>query len=110
MQKVCAAARALAVILAVVAAFVTVPYAPVWLLALGFVSAITNTPENNVRVFTITIVLLLGAKGLSVIPAPVGDDLAAIFGNLGLALLGASIMAIVLGVYGRIKSDWVATA
>lgn len=106
----CAVARGLAVILAVVGAFVTVPWAAVLLLALGFISAITNTPENNIRIFTITIVLLLGAKGLTVIPAPVGDDLAAIFGNLGLALLGASIMAIVLGVYARIKGDWVATA
>jgi hypothetical protein len=110
LQKVCAAARALAVLLAVVAAFVTVPYAPVLLLALGFISAITNTPENNARVFTITIVLLLGAKGLSVIPAPIGDDLAAIFGNLGLGVLGASMMAILLGLYGRIKSDWAPAA
>ncbi|HEY2482776.1 MAG TPA: hypothetical protein VGI30_11345 [Caulobacteraceae bacterium] len=106
MSKLCGAARALAVLLAIVAAFVTVPYVVPVLLILGAISAITNTPENNSRIFVITIVLLLGAEKLTAIPA-VGTWLAAIFGNFGTALLGASILAIALGVYTRVKSDWV---
>ncbi|MGH7022742.1 MAG: hypothetical protein ACREEB_04025 [Caulobacteraceae bacterium] len=105
MGKICGAARALAVLLAIVAAFVTVPYVATILLILGAISAITNTPENNTRIFLITIVLLAGARSLAVIPA-VGNDLAGIFGNIGLAVLGASIMAIVLGIYARIMADW----
>jgi hypothetical protein len=105
LSKICNAARALAVLLAVVAAFVTIPYVVPILLVLGAISAITNTPENNARVFVITIVLLLGAKSLGDIPA-VGTWLSAIFGNLGTALVGASMMAIALGAYTRVKSDW----
>jgi hypothetical protein len=106
LSKLFAAARALAVLLAVVGAFVTIPYLVPVLLVLGAISAITNTPENNGRVFVITIVLLLGAKSLGDIPA-VGTWLSAIFGNLGTALVGASMMAIALGAYARVKSDWV---
>jgi hypothetical protein len=106
MSKLCGAARALAVLLAIVAAFVNVPYVIPVLLILGAISAITNTPENNGRIFMITIVLLLGAKTLAEIPA-VGTWLSAIFSNFGTALLGASIMAIAFGVYARVKSDWV---
>jgi hypothetical protein len=108
LSKVCAVARALAVLLAIAGAFVTVPYLAIALLLLGFISAITNTPENNTRIFLITIVLLLGAKTLAVIPTA-GDSLATVFGNLGIALFGACVMAVVLGVYARVRSDWVAS-
>jgi hypothetical protein len=107
--KLCAVARALAILLAIVAAFVTVPYIVAVLLVLGAISAITNTPEQNTRVFMITIVLLLGAKMLTELPT-VGTYLSAIFGNLGTALVGASMVAIALGAYGRVRSDWVTTA
>jgi len=109
MSKLCGAARALAVLLAIAAAFVTVPYLVPVLLILGAISAITNTPDNNARIFMITIVLLLGAKTLAEIPA-IGTWLSAIFTNFGTALLGASVMAIALGVYSRVKSDWAPTA
>jgi hypothetical protein len=108
LSKVCAIARAVAVLLAIVGAFVTVPYLAIVLLLLGFISAITNTPENNTRIFLITIVLLLGAKTLAVIPTA-GDGLASVFGNLGIALFGACVMAIVMGVWTRVRGDWAAT-
>lgn len=106
MEKVYAAARALAVILAIVAAFVEVPQAGVALLVLGGLAAVGNPAEHNIRVYLVTIVLALSAQSLSVLPA-VGAPLAAIFGNLGLAFVGASIVAITLGLVGRLKSDWV---
>lgn len=105
MGKLYAAARALAVLLAIVAAFVTIPYVIPILLVLGGLSAIANTPEQNTRVFVITIVLLLGAKALTGLPG-VGTYLSAIFGNLGTALVGASMVAIALGAFARIKTDW----
>lgn len=109
MGKLYAIARGLAVLLAIVAAFVTIPYAVPILLVLGALSAIANTPEQNTRIFVITIVLLLGAKALTDLPG-VGTYLSAIFSNLGTALVGASMVAIALGAYSRIKSDWAPSA
>lgn len=106
MEKVYAAARALAVILAIVAAFVDVPQAGVALLVLGGIAIIGNAAEHNARVYLATLVLALGAPALSVLPA-VGQALAAIFGNLGVVFIGASIVAITIGLARRLKSDWV---
>ncbi len=106
MSKVCGVARALAILLAIVAGFVTVPYAVPALLILGAISAITNTQDQNRTVFLITIVLLAGAKGLTDLPM-VGTYLSAMFGNLGTALVGASMLAIAIGAYRRVRSDWV---
>ncbi len=106
MSKLFGAARALAVLLAIVAAFVTIPYVVPVLLVLGAISAINNTADQNRTVFLITIVLLLGAKGLADVPA-IGTYLSSIFGNLGTALVGASMLAIAVGAYRRVKSDWV---
>ena len=109
MSKLFGAARALAVLLAIVAAFVTIPYVVPVLLILGAISAITNTADQNRTVFLITIVLLLGAKGLTDVPA-IGTYLSSIFGNLGTALVGASMLAIAMGAFRRVKSDWVPSA
>lgn len=106
MDKICAVARGLAVLLAIVAAFVTIPYAVPILLVLGAISAITNTPDQNRTIFLITIVLLLGSKALTDLPT-VGTYLSSILGNLGTALVGASMLAIAIGAFRRIKSDWV---
>ena len=106
MNKLCGAARALAILLAIVAAFVTIPYVVPVLLILGAISALTNTPDQNRTVFLITIVLLLGAKVLAELPA-VGTYVSSIFANLGTALLGASMLAIAIGAYRRVRSDWV---
>lgn len=105
MSKIYAVARALAILLAIIAAFVTVPMAAPLLLILGAVSAIGNNAEQNGRVYVITIVLLVGAKSLEVIPT-VGPYLASIFGGLGLALVGVSMMGIAMGVVARVKGDW----
>lgn len=109
MDKVCAIARAAAVLLAILAAFVTIPWIFPLLFVLGAIAAITNTPENNMRIWVITIVLLLSAKTLVDLPT-VGTYLSNIFVNLGVGLTGASIMAIVLGMFNRIRGDWAAKA
>ena len=106
MEKVSAAARALAVILAIVSAFVASPLIAPILLVLGGIAAIGNTPERNSKNYLITIVLILGARTLQVIPYA-GPYLAAIFAALGVAFVGASIVAITITLEYRIKRDWV---
>jgi low temperature requirement protein LtrA len=106
MNEICAAARALAVILSIVSAFVSVPLTAPLLLLFGGIAAIRNDSEKNARNFIITIVLLLGAKTLEVVPV-IGLHLATIFASLGIAFVGASIVAIVITLGYRLKRDWV---
>jgi hypothetical protein len=99
--------RGLAVILAVVAAFVTVPYAAAALLVLGAVAGVGNTPEDNNRIFLIALVLMAGAKSLVAIPT-LGTYLSSIFGNIGMGAFGAAVMGVSLGLIRRITADWTA--
>lgn len=106
MNEIAAAARALAVILSIVSAFVSVPLTAPLLLVFGGIAAIKNDSERNARNFLVTIVLLLGAKTLDVLPV-VGPYLVTIFTSLGIAFFGASIVAIVITLAYRLKRDWV---
>ena len=106
MNEICAAARALAVLLAIVSAFINVPLTAPLLLLFGGIAAIKNDSEKNTRNFIITLVLLLGAPTLAAIPG-VGQHLAIMFASLGIAFVGASIVAIVITRALRIKKDWV---
>ena len=106
MNVISAAARALAVILAIVSAFISAPLTPLLLLVLGGIAAIKNNSEKNSRNFLMTIVLIFGAKTLSVIPF-IGSYLATIFASLGIAFVGASMVAIVVTLAYRFKRDWV---
>jgi uncharacterized protein YqgC (DUF456 family) len=106
MNVITAAARALAILLAIASAFISVPATPALLLILGGIAALQNNSEKNSKNFLMTIVLLLGAETLSAIPA-VGSYLATIFGSLGVAFFGASVVAIVVTLTYRLKRDWV---
>jgi hypothetical protein len=102
-------ARLLAVLLAIATGFIMVPMAATALLVLGGISAIDGNSEQNSRTYLIAIVLLLGASALTAIPAA-GPPLATIFASLGLATVGAAIVAITITFALRIKSDWVKSA
>ncbi len=106
MNEICAAARALAVILSIVSAFVSVPLTAPLLFVFGGIAAIKNNSEKNSRNYLITIVLLLGAKTLGVLPV-IGSYLVTMFTSLGIAFVGASIVAIVITLAYRFKRDWV---
>jgi hypothetical protein len=106
LDKVCALARLVAVLLAIISPFVAIPQLAAILLVLGGIAAITNTAEDNMRSYVVTLVLILGAKTLEALPT-VGAPLAVIFGNLGVALVGVSIVAISIRVVTRIKGDWI---
>jgi hypothetical protein len=105
LEKLCAAARAIAVLIAIIAAFVAVPQTAVILLVLGGIAGICNAPEDNLRAYLVTVLLILGAKSLDVIPVA-GAPLAMIFGNIGTAMLGYSIVAIAIRLAMRVKRDW----
>jgi hypothetical protein len=106
MNEMCAAARALAIILSIASAFISVPLTAPLLLFFGGIAAIKNDSEKNSRNYLITIVLLLGAGTLEVAPV-IGSYLATIFTSLGIAFVGASIVAVVITLAYRIKRDWV---
>jgi hypothetical protein len=105
MEKVSAAGRLLAVILAIASAFVSNPLLAPLLLLFGGIAAIGNSSERNAKNYLMTIVLLLGAATLHVIPFA-GPYLAMIFSSLGVAFVGASIVAITITLEYRIQRDW----
>lgn len=105
MDKITAAARLLAVILAIVSAFFSNAYMAPLLLILGGIAAIGNTSDRNLKNYLMTIVLILGASTLRVIPY-VGTYLATIFSALAIAFVGASIIAITMTLEARMRQDW----
>jgi hypothetical protein len=105
MEKISAAARVLAVILAIASAFVSNSLIVPVLLLLGGIAAIGNSPERNSKNYLMTLVLVLGAATLQAIPIA-GSYLATIFSSLGAAFVGASIVAITITLEYRIQRDW----
>lgn len=97
MDKLCAGSRALAFLVAIVAAFATIPQLASVLLVLGGVSAIANKPEDNVRVYLVATVFTVGAKSLGGLVA-VGAYLSAIFANVGTAAMGAAAVGATLAI------------
>ena len=106
MDKICALARFIGIIIAIVAAFVAIPQTATILLILGGISIFSYKPDDYVRIYVSAILLYLGAHTLGEIPT-VGMPLAVIFGNIGTFLIGSSIVAITLRAYALIKADWV---
>ena len=106
MSKISAVGRLLAVVLAIVSAFITSPIIAPLLLIFGGIAAIGNTPERNTKNYLMAIVLVLGAGTLRGFPY-VGASLAMIFESLGVAFVGASIIAITITLEQRIVRDWV---
>ena len=105
MTKISAVGRLLAVLLAIASAFISNPMIAPLLLILGGIAAIGNTPERNAKNYLITIVLILGANTLESMPI-VGTYLATVFMSLGVAFVGASIIAIAITLEQRIVRDW----
>jgi len=99
LQKVYTISTLVAVILAIVAAFVSIPMAAAIMLVLSGIGALdnVNAPDVRLRIYAATIVLILGAKSLTAIPA-VGEPLAAIFAGVAIVLTGASVVSITLAI------------
>ena len=105
MGMICAIARLIGIAVTIVAAFVTIPQAATILLVAGGISILSYKPEDYVRIYVSALLLMAGAGVLGDIPA-IGMPLAAIFGNLGIFLVGSSIVAITIRAYTLVMSDW----
>jgi hypothetical protein len=106
MGMICAVARLIGIAVTIIAAFVAIPTAATILLVTGAISILSYKPEDYVRVIVAALLLMSGAHALEEIPA-IGMPLAAIFGNLGLFLVGSSIVAIAIRACMIVKADWV---
>jgi hypothetical protein len=104
LNKIFTISTLLAVILAIVSPFVQIPYSAAGLLILGGIGAINNPPDLRLRIYAATVILILGGKSLTNIPM-IGDPLAAIFVGVALALTGASIVGVSLGIYQLLKTN-----
>jgi hypothetical protein len=105
LQKLYTISMLIAVILAIVTAFVSIPMSAAILLILGGIGGLDNinAPDVRLRIYAATIVLLLGAKTLTAIPA-VGEPLAAIFAGIGTVLIGASIVGITIAIVQLVRT------
>ena len=80
-------------VLAIVAAFVNIPYVAAAFAILGLVIGWFIPGEDHVRVIASAVFLAVGADALGEIPA-IGDYLTAIVGNVG-AVIGAGAVMII---------------
>jgi hypothetical protein len=106
LNKVCSLARALAIILAVVAGFVALGglNTALVLVVLGLISGIAMPREDVMRVGVTVLVLPAVAAALGKIPA-IGEQLGAIAGNVALAGAGALAAGIAMSLYNVVKGD-----
>ena len=100
MMKIGGLARALYVILAIVAGFValTMMNVPLVLVVLGLIAGLAMTDDRVVVTTVILIALPVVGTALATIPT-VGAQLAAVCGNLQLAMAGALATTIAIRLY-----------
>ena len=106
LEKLYALARLVAVVVAVAAAFTAIPYVVAILLILGVIAGLGVEKEDRLRVYVVAILLTVTAKSLEGIPE-VGVYLSGIIGGLGTAYVGASLVAIAIGLANSIKNGFV---
>ena len=92
----------IAVGLAIVGAFVTIPSLGAVLVILGLIAGFVIDGPDHVRVIVSALALTALAGVLNAIPS-VGGYLTAIVTNLGVILSGAAIMIILRNIYARVK-------
>ena len=90
------------VVLAVVAAFVAIPYAGAALAVLGVIVGWAIGTEDSVRVIVSAIALATLSGTFGGIPAA-GPSLTAIIANIGAMVAGAALLIILRNIYGRVK-------
>jgi hypothetical protein len=91
------------VVLAVVAAFVTVPYAGAALAVLGVIVGWGMATEDSVRVIVSAVALATLSGTFGGIPVA-GPSLTAIIANIGAMVAGAAVLMILRNVYNRVKA------
>jgi len=105
LNKVAGLARALGLLLALVAAFVAIPApVPLILVLLGVAGGLAYGPEDFIRLALAVVVLPVAGAALGTIPT-VGTYLAAFFANAALVIAGALATRLVLRSYELIVGD-----
>lgn len=92
----------IAIILAIVGAFVTIPYLAAALVVIGLVIGFSIDAADHVRVIVSALALTALAGVLGSIPA-IGSHLTNIVSSLGVLAAGAAIMIILRNMYARFK-------
>ena len=100
LNKIGGLARALAIVLAVVAGFValTMMNVPMVLVVLGLVAGLALPEERQIAAMLIVVVLPVVGTALAQIPA-IGAQLTAVCGNLQMATAGAVATALAIRFY-----------
>ncbi len=103
-SKVGGLARALAILLALVAAFVQIPGLNVALVlvVLGLIGGLAYGEDSALRLFLTVLVLSAIGGALGTIPG-IGAQLAAFAGGVGLAAAGAAATVVATRLYGLVK-------
>lgn len=106
LQKIGAGARAVAVILAIVAAFVAIPTLDValLLLVLGLIAGLALTDADRISIIVTALALPLLATVLNALPT-VGPQLAAAANNLGVVAAASAATLIAIGLFDLVKGD-----
>lgn len=92
----------LGVLLAVVAAFVNVPYAEPLIAVAGVIVGLSVAGEHHVRVIVSALALHTVANAFNGIPGA-GPSITTILGNFGTLAAGAALLIIVRNMYERLK-------
>lgn len=92
----------LGVLLAIVAAFVNVPYSEPILAVAGVVVGISVAAEHHVRVIVSALALHMVANVFNGIPGA-GPSITTILANFGVLAAGAALLIIVRNMYERMK-------
>ena len=105
LTKIGGLARAIAIILAIVAGFValTMMNVPLVLVALGLIAGLAMPDERMVLTAAIVIALPIVGTALTLLPT-IGAHLAAVAANLQMAMAGALATAIAIRLY-RLAMD-----
>jgi len=105
LNKVAGLARALGLILALVAGFVAVPTnVPLVLVLLGVIAGFLYSTEDFPRLGLTVLVLPLIGGALRTIPQ-IGEQLEAVMGNVALAIAGALATRVIIRLYEVLVGD-----
>ena len=96
-------------VVAIVAAFVSIPYVAIALLVIGLVVGVSIARDDTVRVVVSALALTAFAHNFDAIPTA-GTYLAAILANAGLLMSGAAVALVLRNLYARLKPAAAATA
>jgi hypothetical protein len=91
------------VLVAIVGAFVTIPYIGLILLVIGLIIGYSIVGEHHVRVIVSAIALGMFAGAFTVVPGEAGTYLAEIVANIGRLAAGAALSIILINLFNRLK-------